>query len=1072
MKTNFRVLFFLLIANIFGSLYAQTVTTTTATNVTGSSATSGGTISSVNTIIARGVCWGTSSIPVLSGSHTTNGSGTGSFVSSITGLLPNTLYFIRAYATTSTGTVYGIPAVSFMTTDCRPLLNTSGKNNITCSSAICQGNITTNGNNGSINSPVNRRGICWGLLANPDTLGLHTTDSATIGIGSISATISGLQPNTLYHFRAYAKNDCSIRYGADSTFTTLNRSIPSVITNSNVSAITQYSATLGGTLLADGCAPTANQMFLYGTNPNLTLNAPNSAYVYVGASLGTYSKNIISLEPGTLYYFRAASTNSIGTAYGNIFSFSTLNSLPMVNTVGFVSTYSTSVKIQSQVIRAGAPTVTRGICWGTSSNPLYSGNHTVDSSGLGVYISNVLGLTPGTTYYFRAYALNSVGVSYGSEISFTTYAAPSMTNISLNSKKDTLANISASFNFYGYLKGGFCWSMDPNPTISNSNIKFDLYNSGDVTKDIFPLNYYTRYHFRAFIVENDSVIWYGPDSTFITNHSITTTPVSSITPFSAIGGGFASSVAGLRGVSWGVNPTILNFHSIETLGLGSYTANLSGLTMGTKYFYRAYKVDPVRTDSGELMSFTTPYDNSLEVYFNNISFYTNVIPSPTNPSNYLNQGKNIRFKLQCYNNKGNGMNIISGLCKVRTNDPYITLIDSTSALNNVGYKNAVWSADEFEISISPNAPDGYIAYVDFLVIENSQTYYTYHIPVPITPINFQSKLIDDDNNPDSKGNSNSICESTEVIETLPSLKNVSTLSANSVVGTLVSENPGIVVWNSKIGINGIVSSTSNWNVQFGTPRPINPKDSNMIPYYDFVFDYNYTQTYHFKLYLWMAGNFYIFPNYAVAVRWKVPVEFNLGYPEIPILTPTVTTGTTAAITSTTATCSANVVSDGGISLDAKGICIDLTTQPTINNSPYSFDGIGLGTFTHDFTDLLPNTTYYVRAYATNPNGTAYGNEVTFTTLGATGLLTSTNGSFVNVYPNPNEGRFVIETNFKKSEFISITMYNLTGESVYSRSDYLNSGNTRADINTLLSPGIYILKFVAGNQTEYHKVFIN
>jgi hypothetical protein len=86
-----------------------TVTTTTASAITMSTATSGGNVTSDGglSVTARGVCWSTSANPTILGSHTTDASGTGTFTSSITGLSSSTLYHYRAYATNSSGTVYG-----------------------------------------------------------------------------------------------------------------------------------------------------------------------------------------------------------------------------------------------------------------------------------------------------------------------------------------------------------------------------------------------------------------------------------------------------------------------------------------------------------------------------------------------------------------------------------------------------------------------------------------------------------------------------------------------------------------------------------------------------------------------------------------------------------------------------------------------------------------------------------------------------------------------------------------------------------------------------------------------------
>ena len=70
--------------------------------------------------------------------------------------------------------------------------------------------------------------------------------------------------------------------------------------------------------------------------------------------------------------------------------------------------------------RGGSFVTSRGVCWGTSSNPTISGSHTSDGNNAGNFTSHITGLTPGTTYYVRAYATNSTGTTYGNEITFTT----------------------------------------------------------------------------------------------------------------------------------------------------------------------------------------------------------------------------------------------------------------------------------------------------------------------------------------------------------------------------------------------------------------------------------------------------------------------------------------------------------------------------------------------------------------------------------------------------------------------------------------------------------------------------
>ena len=95
--------------------------------------------------------------------------------------------------------------------------------------------------------------------------------------------------------------------------------------------------------------------------------------------------------------------------------------------------------------------------------------------------------------------------------------------------------------------------------------------------------------------------------------------------------------------------------------------------------------------------------------------------------------------------------------------------------------------------------------------------------------------------------------------------------------------------------------------------------------------------------------------------------------------PTVTTDTITNLLSTSATCGGEVTSDSGSPVTARGVCWRTLHNPTLAYSHYTTDGNGTGAFTSSLTGLTPNTTYYVRAYATNSMGTAYGQEVSFTT---------------------------------------------------------------------------------------------
>ena len=100
-----------------------------------------------------------------------------------------------------------------------------------------------------------------------------------------------------------------------------------------------------------------------------------------------------------------------------------------------------------------------------------------------------------------------------------------------------------------------------------------------------------------------------------------------------------------------------------------------------------------------------------------------------------------------------------------------------------------------------------------------------------------------------------------------------------------------------------------------------------------------------------------------------------------LFTPTIVTTQPTNVAYNSATVGGNVTNDGGAEITERGICYSTSTNPTIANTKIS-NGSGIGAFTCNLTDLQNETTYYVRAYAVNAKGTAYGEEVSFTTLKA------------------------------------------------------------------------------------------
>lgn len=215
-----KVYFFaILIASLSGSgckksVSIPTLSTAAATNITITTATSGGDITSDGnaSVTERGVCWNTSTGPTVLNSKTSDSNGTGQYSSSITGLTAGTLYYVRAYATNSAGTAYGNEITFTTGVTQAATLTTAAVTAITATTATSGGSISDDGG-----SPVTARGVCYGLNANPTISDTHTADGSDKG--TFSSNLTGLTASTLYHVRAYATNGVGTAYGNDVSFT-------------------------------------------------------------------------------------------------------------------------------------------------------------------------------------------------------------------------------------------------------------------------------------------------------------------------------------------------------------------------------------------------------------------------------------------------------------------------------------------------------------------------------------------------------------------------------------------------------------------------------------------------------------------------------------------------------------------------------------------------------------------------------------------------------------------------------------------------------------------------------------
>jgi len=609
------------------------LTTTATSSITTTTATSGGnfTAAGTSTVTARGVVWSTTTNPTIAlTTKTVDGTGTGTFVSSITGLTANTTYYVRAYATNSSGTAYGNQQTFTTVALVLPTLTTTATSSIANTTATSGGNITADGG-----ATVTARGVVYSTTTNP-TIALTTKTVDGTGTGAFVSSITGLTANTTYYVRAYATNSVGTSYGSEVSFTTL----PTVVAPAATVAIgTQTWTTQNldvttyrdGTVIPQVTDPTdwanltTGAWCYYGNNsasgttygklynwyaiagihdtdpntPNKTL-APTGYHIPTDAewttlttSLGGESVAGVKMKAITLWtpYAGTTNTNSSGftglpgssrssnglfnigigehalwwsssennttTAWDRYLDYSAVGSTrsnssktkgssvrciageavvavaPTVTTTAITAITTNTATTGGNVTNDGGATLTaRGVVWSTTTNPTIAlTTKTIDGTGTGGFVSSITSLTANTTYYVRAYATNSVGTSYGNEVSFTTLpiqaAVPTVTTATTVITATTATTGGNVTNDGGaaVTARGVVWSTTINPTIALSTKTIDGTGMGVFSSSITGLTANTAYYLRAYAT-NSAGTNYGAEVSFTTFPTVVVPPTT------------------------------------------------------------------------------------------------------------------------------------------------------------------------------------------------------------------------------------------------------------------------------------------------------------------------------------------------------------------------------------------------------------------------------------------------------------------------------------------------------------------------------------------------------------------
>ena len=376
-------------------------------------------------IVQHGHVWSRTADPTIDNMKTELGSvyATGGFVSTITGLEPNVTYHVRAYATNSIGTSYG-KDVTFTTATDIVTLTTTAAYDIIHNEATVAGSISYYGGN-----TIVERGVCWDTDQNPTISNSHKASSDKNA--RFEVRIDGLSELTNYHVRAYVitAND-NVYYGNDMTFSTTHEIHLPQAANTTISNIGTTFATFYSSIVSDGDGNISDCGFCYSRTPNPTVEDNK---VSLGKKSGTFVTTVKDLNENTTYYVRSYVINEAGTAYGEEVNFATLEILPpTLSDVTLAAVTHRSASWTAQILSANNGTISdAGFVYSTSPSPGLTNHKTSTGNSFEMNV-RVNSLSPQTTYYVRAYAVNEKGTAFSKEFSFTTKEEPEGSSIEVD----------------------------------------------------------------------------------------------------------------------------------------------------------------------------------------------------------------------------------------------------------------------------------------------------------------------------------------------------------------------------------------------------------------------------------------------------------------------------------------------------------------------------------------------------------------------------------------------------------------------------------------------------------------
>jgi len=805
-----------------------------------------------------------------------------------------------------------------------------------------------------------------------------------------------------------------------SNIPTWGGNIFATLSTTSASSIAANTAASGGNIISDGGSAVLSRGICWNT-----VGAPTIASTKTtdASGIGIFTSSMTGLIAGTTYHVRAYAMNSYVINYGNEITFTTLASAPVINPTNSTAA-ATSITGTSAVTGGnfatdgGSPITQRGVCYATTSAPTIANSKVIDPSlGVGSFVSNLTGLAGGTVYYVRSYATNSVGTTYGTQISFTTLVTqPTLVTVAASSIAGSTATSGASMSWTGggysnYQNYGVAYSTVSNsatPTFVATNTNNGPVNiatpiapwTTNLTGLVANTTYYIRAYLNLYASATGWVTIFGNELSFTTTGATapiiaSTSAITNLSANTANTGGTITSDGGspitAKGVCWSISPSptlgVSNFTTNGT-GTATFSSSVTGLTGSTTYYVRAYATNSVGTTYGPTdVTFTTwvqaPYALGQNLGW---AYCAYVAPdgsgylvspdiTPTSPATTFTWG--------CTNTH---VAVGTALGTGKTNTDLIiascganTAAGEARAYTGGGYND--WflpSSSEFQLVATNYTLFGFSGgYTSYFTSSEAGTNYAYANSYFYTGSQAYSS------------SSPRIGDSyTHAIRAMRSFSGISTPTVATDVVVNISSTGATS--GGTIGTDGGAAVTARgvcWNTATA-PTIANSKTT----------DGTGIGSYSSSITGLTSGTKYYVRAYATnsaGTNYGNEVSFTAIAP----VKPTLTTDAITSLAATTATSGGNITADGGALLTAYGVCWNTVTAPTITtNAGITNDFAVTGpiplAFVSGVTGLTPGTTYHLRAYATTSAGTSYGNEEVFTPSNLPVVSTDPMGSLV------------------------------------------------------------------------------